>query len=170
MADTSLERFHALTGNGDTEPLLNFKWICIEAPYGLDPGRIESVSLPFPKLAIKEGYFGSGSFTYFPGFEDIDSFDLEIYEDSKASALQWSIEWRNRIRDPDSGFYALPPEYKQTFSFELHDTTGQTVITVNLIDCWPSQPSPWALNYKESGRIVMNVNFSCDDCKVEFHK
>ena len=150
------------------DPLLSFKWVCTELPYGMDPTYVEEVSMPFLTIQPKEGLFGAGTYSYYPGFEDISAFDVTFYEDSVMTTTKWLKEWKERIRRPSDGCYYLPGYYKQNIVVKMMDTTGKVIATVTLKNCWPTGRSNWDLNYTSDGRLTVQQNFSVDDQEVEF--
>ncbi len=155
--------------SGDKEPLLDFKWVCIEIPYGLDPTYVETVDLPFPSINIKQGLFGAGTFTYYPGFQEISAFDVQLYEDSRARSLKWAKDWQERIRDPRNGAFYLPTNYKQDIKFRLFDTTGATVVTVTCLNCWPTTKGAWNLTNTGTGQALkVHINFATDGLEIEW--
>jgi hypothetical protein len=166
MTETS---FSILEERKDAEldPLLAFKWVCSELPGGLPVDYVESIDMPFPKIQPKDGLFGAGTYTYYPAFEDIDAFDLNLYEDSKMSTTKWLLLWFERIRDPEDGAYYLPTHYKCDLKFILMDTTGASVAEVTMLNCWPTGRGNWDLNYTSDDRLTIQQNFSCDAQKIE---
>lgn len=154
---------------GDKEPLLSFKWVCTELPFGHNRLYVESVDLPFPNINIKQGLFGAGTFTYYPGFEEISAFDMQFYEDSRIRTLKWLKDWKERIRDPRNGAFYLPPNYKYDIKFRLMDTTGQEIAEAICKNCWPTTKGNWSLNYTGGGEALkVHQNFATDGLVLNF--
>ena len=155
------------TGEGN-EPMLDFYWVCTKLP-GHDPRYVESVSLPFPHFAVKEGLFGAGTFSYYPGFSDISAFDMVLYEDSQLSTVKWLKDWFNRIQNPEDGSFNLPAYYKENVELELKDTTGKPLAYAILQNIWPTEKGNWDLKYSGTGeRLEVHQNFSIDSLELKF--
>lgn len=144
------------------DPMLNFKWICESLPFEHDPTYVESIGLPFPEIQQKEGLFGAGTYTYYPGFETISAFDVTFYEDSELNTALWLNAWRERIRRPEDGAYYLPPNYKRDIDLLLLNTENKTIGRAKLVNVWPTTISQWELSYDSGERIQTQANFSCD--------
>ncbi len=151
---------------GDRQPIHDWKWHCVSLPFGMDTDYCESVSLPFPSFNIKP-LFGAGTFTYYPGFEEIQAFDCQFHEDEALRSLKWLTMWKERIRDPDTGAFYLPTNYKHDLVFELLGNQNQTILTATCKNCWPSTKGNWDLNYTSTnGLLKVHQNFSCDGVKL----
>lgn len=150
---------------GDQGPLWDWKWHCTSLPFGFRTDYVETVSLPFPSFNVKP-LFGGGTFTYYPGFEEISAFDMQLYEDQKVRAIEWLTMWKGRIRDPDTGAYFLPTNYKYDIGIELLNDKNQSVVKATLKNCWPTQKGNWDLtNSSTNGILKVHQNFSCDGIK-----
>lgn len=152
--------------DGDRSPLHDWKWHCVSLPYGADTDYVESVSLPFPSFNIKP-LFGAGTFSYYPGFEEIQAFDIQFYEDESLRTMKWLTSWKERIRDPDVGAFYLPTNYKQDLEFELLNNANQRIMTAVCKNAWPSTKQSWELNYTSTnGMLKVHQNFSVDSVKL----
>lgn len=168
--DTSIDTFMG-ERQGDKEPLLSFKWKCTALPFGMSVYQVEGVQIPWIKVAVKEGHFGAATYSYYPGFSDIDQFSVTFMENSRADVQAWIWDWKRRIKDYNTGAYFLPNNYKADLQFVMMDTRGSPVLTVDLIGCWPSQRSEWDLNYTDgNSHVTTVVQFSCDDQNLTWHK
>lgn len=167
MPDTSIDRFLS-NREGSQEPLLTFKWVTTTLPYGLSTTYVEKVDLPFIKLDVKSGLFGAATYSYYPGFSDIDAFDITFYEDSACSTVKWLQYWYGRIKNFETGTYYLPTNYKENIKVQLLDTTNAPVLEVELVNIWPTTTSNWSLAYDDDGRLTVTQNFSIDDQKLRF--
>lgn len=151
---------------GDKSPIFSFMWLCVEAPFGMDPQYIEEVDIPLPSLAQKP-LFGAGTFTYYPGFQEISSFNIKVREDVSMRATKWLLKWIETIRDPDTGAYALPSAYKKEFKFELYDTTGSVVCTATARGCWPTTSEAWPLAGNSNEILKNGIAISTDGLKFK---
>lgn len=152
---------------GDREPIHAWKWACLKLPFGMDIDYCESVDLPKPSINQKP-LFGAGTFTYYPGFQEISAFDCIFHEDVKLRTSNWLTGWRERIRDPETGAFALPPEYKYDLEFGLYDTQNKLILTASAKSCWPTTEAPWSLNYNGGNELLkVNINFSTDGVKYK---
>jgi hypothetical protein len=146
---------------GDREPLLNFKWHCLTMPFDFDTDYVENANIPFPSLNVKE-IMEAGKKTYYPGFLELSSFDLTLYEDVSARSRKYIQKWQERIRHPTEGYYYLPSNYKRDIEFELLNNQNQVVLTVRLLDCWPTQGNAWELVPNGGDRLTVQQNFATD--------
>lgn len=152
--------------DGDRSPIHDWKWRCLSLPFGMDTDYVETVGIPFPSFNIKP-LFGAGTFTYYPGFEEISAFDIQMHEDISLRTLKWLTMWKERIRDPETGAYFLPTNYKHDLQFALLNDQNQKILTINAKNCWPSQKSNWDLvNTSTNGLLKMHINFSTDGLKL----
>lgn len=166
MADVSWDVFGKRQSK-NLDPLLDFKWACVSLPLGHDVSYVEEVDLPWPEISPKDGLFGAGTYTYYPSFEDINAFDITFYEDSKLNTTKWLMEWFERIREPKTGAYYLPRNYKFDIVVELMDTTGKTIGVATLQNVWPTSKGNWPLTYTGGERIRVQQNFSIDSLKFD---
>jgi hypothetical protein len=158
--DILLER-----GGEDKHPIFSFRWVCEVLP-GHDNTYVETVNLPFPRFDKKSGWFGNGIFTYYPGFKDIDQFDLTIYEDTKCTTLKWLQNWKDAIAK--DGVYGLPYQYKRDMSFVLLSTKGDAIMRAVLLGTWPEGTGAWDLNYEDARILKVTQTFSVDALALEF--
>lgn len=166
MADTSIDRF-LRSRSKSKEPLLAFKWVVTSLPFGLDTTYAEEVNLPFTKLDMKDGLFGAATYTYYPGFSNVDQFSITFHEDSAGTTTNWLLSWMSKIKNFKEGWYYLPKSYKESINLELLDTQNNTVIKVEQFGVWPIVRDPWSLAYSDpSGRLRINVSFAVDDQRI----
>lgn len=161
MPDVSLGVFERRK-TAKLDPLLAFKWVCVQLPFGHDVTYCEEFGMTFPEVSPKEGLFGAGTYTYYPAFEDISAFDCTFYEDSELNTTKWINDWMLKIRNPDNGAYYLPTNYKFDLVFHLMDTTGKAIGECKMINCWPTGRGNWDLNYTSDDRLRVQQNFSVD--------
>lgn len=147
-----------------SDPLLDFLWWCPDAslPFGLPSNFLESVDIPFNNIASNTVFSGSGYLCY-PGTHSIDAFNMTLYEDSAARAVNYIKEWKSKVKNFSDGSYGLPIDYKRDMNVELLTTTGDVALRCKLIGIWPTTTSPFALNYTSSGRLVVTQTFAIDD-------
>jgi hypothetical protein len=151
---------------GDRQPIHDWKWHCVSLPYGMDSDYCESVSIPFASFNLKP-LFGAGTFSYYPGFEEIQAFDCQFHEDEKLRTSAWLQMWKERIRDPENGAFYLPTNYKQDMEFELLSGDNNRILTMKCKNCWPSTKQNWELNYTSTnGLLKVHQNFSTDGIKL----
>lgn len=170
MPDTSLATFLKARQRGD-EPLLGFKWVCTSLPYGLPVTYVESIQVSFVNFNIKDGLFAAATYSYFPGFTDIDSFTITFHESVSAKATAWVLGWKSRIKDFSTGAYYLPSNYKEDIKISMLNNQNQSIIDITMVDCWPATEDQWDLNYTDpSARMQKSVTFSVDDQKIQINK
>lgn len=146
----------------DRSPIHDWKWVCLSLPFGMDPDYCESVGIPLPNFNQKP-LFGAGTFTFYPGFQEVNAFDCEFYEDINLRTSSWLDMWRHKIRDPETGAFSLPAEYKWDMKFALLDDRNTQILTITARNCWPTTIGPWNLNYTGgNGLLKVQQNFSTD--------
>lgn len=149
--------------SGDLEPLLKFKWVCDDLPFGHDVMYVESISLPMVQFDKHTPVFGGAQYAQYPGFSSQADFSMNFYEDSRSSTLVWLTEWQKKIKNFANGGYYLPKEYKKSMVFTLIDTTGVRVLQATLQNVWPVTISDLDLDWTSNERIVINVTFTLDN-------
>lgn len=169
MPDTSLETFLKARSRGD-EPLLGFKWVCTSLPYGLPVTYVESVQVSFVNFNIKDGLFAAATYSYFPGFTDIDSFTITFHESISAKATKWILYWKSRIKNFETGAYYLPSNYKEDIKLSLLNNRNESVIDITMVDVWPATNDQWDLNYTDpAARMQVSCTFSVDDQVIQIN-
>ncbi len=147
---------------GDREPIHAWKWACLSLPFGMDVDYCETVDLPKPSFAQKN-LFAAGTFSFYPGFQEISAFDCIFHEDISLRTSDWLTGWRNKMRDPETGAYALPPEYKYPLTFGLFSSNNKMILKAECRNCWPTTEAAWSLNYNGGNELLkVNINFSTD--------
>jgi hypothetical protein len=111
--------------------------------------------------------FGGGSFFHYPGFMRLDSFSLVMYEDQDFAATTWVTGWMYVIRNPKTGAYSLPSEYKKEIQVSLVNRENAPVLSVRLLGCWPTSVANLDLNYTDSSRLTLNITMSVDAVSFE---
>lgn len=152
------------------DPLLSWRWVAKSVPFGsefgIDPSYVETFEIPFNNIKSDPAFFGGG-YQYFPGFHDVSAFNVTFYADSRGLTIRYLMYWKSKVKNFDTGIYALPPEYKRNWNVALLDPAGEEVLEVELQGCWPADTGQLSLNYDDgSGRLTLNQNFSVDSSKV----
>lgn len=148
--------------DGDRAPVHDWKWVCTSLPFGMDSDYCESVNIPLPSFNQKP-LFGAGTFTFYPGFEEVSAFDCEFYEDISMRTSTWLEMWRHMIRNPETGAFSLPTRYKRDMTFDLVNDSNTPILTIVARNCWPTTIGPWNLNYTGgNGLLKVQQNFSTD--------
>ena len=150
------------------DPLLTFRWVARDVPFGeqfgVTPAYIETFELPFNNVKA-DGVFMGGGYQYFPMFHDISAFGVTFYGDSQNRVIRYLNHWKSRVKNFKTGIYQLPGYYKRRWLVSLLDPAGNEVATAELSGCWPADTGQISLDYNDgSGRILLNQNFSVDDC------
>lgn len=148
------------------DPLLLYRWICVELPFYMDINYVESISLPFPTVDVVDPLYGAGTFFHYPGFVRVDSFSMTMYEDETFVSTKWLMGWIGKIRNYKYGWYNLPTIYKRDMTFALYDNTETEIVQAKIRGCFPTQIANLELNYTSSERAIINATFSADS--VEF--
>ena len=171
---TSINRLMSGSG-GLKDPLLDFKWVVesqtvpdLDGFVGIPSNHIESVDVPFNNIQIESGQFTGSGFTYYPGFHDISSFSINVYEDQECTALKWTQAWKARVKNFSTGEYYLPRNYKGNLRVALLNSKNDIICRVKLIGVWPADTQSYSLNYTNNGRVVMSQTLSVDDQEITF--
>ena len=165
MAVYDIEKFIGRR-DGDRAPVHDWKWVCTSLPFGMDADYCEQVSIPLPSFAQKP-LFGAGTFSFYAGFQEVNAFDCEFYEDTSMRTSSWLDMWRTMIRDPETGAFSLPTVYKHDWTFARLNDQNATILTVVAKNCWPTTIGPWALNYTGgNGLLKVQQNFSTDGLEL----
>jgi hypothetical protein len=141
-------------------------WQCDELPFGHDPTYLEHVNIPHPSVNVKP-LFGGGTFTYYAGFVEISAFNATFYEDVGMRTAKWLTSWRNRIRNPESGAFFLPKDYKRDLHFTLFNTRGEPILRVQAKNCWPTTCSEWDWVPGDSEILKLEINFATDGINLQ---
>lgn len=164
MAWLDLDQFTNMR-SGDREPLLNMYWHCLELPFGGETSYVENVNIPFPSLGVRPIFIG-GAYTQYPSFQEIAAFDITFHEDVALRSRKWLNKWLNLIRDQRTGAYGLPSQYRRPMKFALIAGVGpnptQTVMTITLNNCWPTQSGAWDLANSSPTPLKLQQNFATD--------
>lgn len=144
------------------DPLLKFMWRCTHLPFKMDENYVESVSLPFPNIDAGDSLYGAGTFFHFPSHVRVDSVSLTFYEDRLLTTTKWLTAWKGKIRNFSKGYYNLPSQYKRNLHFDLINDSLDTIVSVVLVGCWPTQSSNIDLDYTESSNVIISATFSVD--------
>lgn len=152
------------------DPLLTWKWVTKAVPFGemfdVDNSYVETFELPFNNVKA-EAVFNSAGYNYFPGFHDVSAFNVTFYGDCRGNTLKWLMYWKKQVKSFETGIYNLPAAYKRTWTVQLLNPMGDTVVEIDLEGCWPADTGQVSLNYDDgTSRISFNQNFSVDNCKV----
>lgn len=172
MAWLNLEEFIERR-SGDREPLLDLYWHCMLLPFGGDTDYVETVNIPFPSINMKP-LFGGGAFVQYPGFQEIAAFDITFYEDVAVRSRRYILNWQSKIRDPNTGAYGLPMNYKRNMSFVLMSGRGASnaeakvpVMTVTLKNCWPTTSNSLDLVNTGGQPLKLQQNFATEGIIID---
>lgn len=148
---------------GLSDPALITRWF-VHLPDITDPFQtfVESIELPFPKLAAKPRY-GHARNTYYPDMEDIDAITVNMYETDKFDAQQYVQRWYDKVRDRNDN-YGVPRDYKRRLESHLfHRDRNEPVAKVVFTGAWPTDRNPISLNYEDvTGRIIHGFQLQVD--------
>lgn len=163
------------------DPALVFRWDCISVTFGSAAALVipenfydyvHGVSLPIPHIETNPA-FRQATHTYYPGFSDVNSTTLTLYEDHSYTMHSLMQTWRAIVVDAD-GNYGLPVDYKCEFKFRLlglaegeNTATVKVPLVARVIGMFPTTQAPTDLNYQSSDRVIISQEFSVDDVKLE---
>jgi hypothetical protein len=152
------------------DPILSFTWEVLNVPggaaFGIDSSWIEEFELPFSNVK-SSGIFVGGGYDYFPEFHDTSAFSVTFYGDSEGRSLAYLMNWKQRVKNFDTGLYRLPSEFKADWTAKLLRTNGKEFARFTYHGCWPADTSNVQLNQDGSGRITFQQTFSLDSLSVK---
>lgn len=167
MANPSLTQIAKLGASTLLDPLLSFKWVGEFLPtingHTLKTDYLESVDLPFNNITIADNWYGGSGYTYYAGPHDISSFSATFYEDRLGSTMKWLLQWKQLVKNLDTGIYNLPSVYKKSLRVLMLDSKNTPILRSEMTGIWPADTGNLSLNYTDGGRIVITQTFSCDN-------
>ena len=160
----TLEHFTQMS-IGDYEPHTTEKWIVREFPtfngVTLDSVIAEAIDLPFPIFSDKSKSVASSQI-YFPAGVSVSGFSVSMGVDQKLRALKFIDAWRSNIRNPRTGGYKTPSNYKRTLTVDLYNVKGDVIGSADLKNVWPLGLQQMQLD-GEVRRNMISIQFMCDD-------
>lgn len=152
---------------GAVDPALSTRW------YVLVPGATsptfavaESVNVTFRKIPSKSRY-RTGKNANYADNSEIDGITIVFFETADFQVTKWLKKWREMVFHPD-GTYGLPAQFKKDITVQLLGIDSMSPkMTVKYTGCWPTDQSPWALDYEAAdGRIKVEAQFAVDDMEM----
>lgn len=146
-------------------PLLSWKWVLDQFP-DIDGRRLPnfyctSINLPFHQIEEKTKQVAATTI-YLAGYSQIQSFDMELFEDDTAQTIDYFQAWQDLIQNPQTGGYFPAANYKRDLAVALLNTKSDTIATARLINCFPLGMQNLPLNYSGGDTVKPSVNFACD--------
>lgn len=162
----------AMRGRGD--PLLGFNWYCELPPLGgmgsassLGWEYVEEATLPFPEYEQQSNY-RAGGMLYYPGHRTLSTLTLKVFENSNSDATQYFQTWQSLLKNPLTGQYGNPVDFKKPVKFTIFDVAKRTAMFLTYVGCWPTQQDPLSLQSATSDRINPSITLSADDLLLQF--
>lgn len=146
-------------------PLLSWKWVLDQFPE-IDGRRLPnfyctSINLPFPQIAEKTKSVAATT-VYLAGASQIQSFDMELFEDDTAQTIDYFQAWQDLIQNPQSGGYFPAANYKRNLKVALMNTKSEVIGEADLISCFPLGVQNLPLNHSGGDTVKPSVNIACD--------
>lgn len=165
----TLEHFIQMS-TGDYEPHTTEKWLVREFPtfngVTLDPTTAEAIDLPFPVFS-DIGKSVASSQVFFPSGISISGFSVTMGVDQKLRALRYVNAWSANIRNPKTGGYKTPSNYKRTIVVDLYNVKGDVIGSSELKNIWPLGLQQMQLD-GEVRRNMISIQFMCDNQAFTF--
>lgn len=134
--------------------------------------HVESIDIPLAYFDITDMHI-KASKMYYPGFNNVNSTVLTLYEDTYGNSLRRVLAWQSKIMVDIPGLegcYELPANYKgKLIANLLSDISGEITAEVTLEGLWPSQVEPMPLSSTDD-RIAIRVTLSVDSVSVKHFK
>lgn len=134
---------------------------------------VEEADCPFRNFQLNS-VFRDGRKRHYPGQYTVANLKLGFYMDVDNNAANYINAWQNTIVQPytaatlnTAGNFGRPVGYKYPIYVYLIDSTKDTLITLEYVECFPINPSNWTLTSKSgTDRLITNVDFSVGDVFV----
>lgn len=131
----------------------------------LNPLYVEEIELPFLNVGSTPRYSGGGR-EYFPDVSEVSAVNITFYEDVHYTTMKYLMRWRKLVVDPVTKYYGLPQGvdgYKMRINWEMYDGVKNVPVFKGYLDnAWPTEITPWSLNFSSSDRIKISHSFSVD--------
>lgn len=163
------------------DPVLSFQWYCdlpAVAPVGGTPVQlgwnyVEEVQTAFRNFDVRAVY-AQGRNRHYASTYSLDNLNLTFYADIANQSINYLQAWEGAILAPFSsqnasrgGGFGRPGGYKKPIKVYLVAPNKSLVLTLEYIECWPTNTASLQLNSDSSNRLTFNVPFSCGDVFVE---
>ena len=147
------------------DPLLAFMWDIIILGPGvtIDPGYVEAVNIPLPKIESNAVVF-QGRKYYYAKFEDFGVMSMRLYEDVHGTSIRHIRSWQKKIK-ADNGNYNTPKEYKGTILVWQTAPDGKATVGYKMHGVFPTQVPDIAFQ-STADPISHQIEFSVDMVEV----
>lgn len=144
---------------GPTGPLYMGLRPVLEMPFGM----VEKIDFNLPQFDT-DARSGMASRQNFPRFVTITNISISFYEDIQYTQTRYLRTWQNHVMD-DIYDFGMPANYKWRiilFAFDYVSNTAPQMVGV-LENCFPVNISGLTYAFDQSGRIVVNADFTLDE-------
>jgi hypothetical protein len=167
MPTLTVDELNTYFSSKERSPQMLWKWKLLEFP-NLGSGitsppdfYCEKINLPFSQISEKTKNIAATNI-FLAGLSQIQSFDIEIYEDEQLSSLLYLTEWQNSIQNPQTGGYFPANNYKKDMTVHLYNSQNVATFKILLRNCFPLGLQNISLAYDTNDRMRHNINFACD--------
>lgn len=109
----------------------------------------------------------SGSYVYYPQFNNIDAIDIIFFETADYQIIKYLTAWFNLVVSGKDGTYSASDIYKRNIILRMNDNADNETIRVRYNGTWPTRINHIELSENEE-YFQVSCNFSVDSNNVEF--
>lgn len=124
----------------------------------IPPVQIIGGSFSFP-FVDSEARAHSGSYTYYPQFNNIDAIDITLLETENYSITRYFYLWFARVVNDADGTYYPSSHFKRVTQLTMQNNLGQDAITIKYNGTFPTRlPNIEPSENEEYYRVSINLS------------
>lgn len=129
---------------------------------------VDSIDIVFHSVQAK-GRQTQGSQKFYQDMKDIATVTIVFHEAKDFRVTKYLYKWREQVVDKDGNFGA-PVTFKRDIYVDMLSLeTNEPVLTFLLKDAWPTDKSPFNLNYMDDNvPLQVSSTFSVDGNDPQF--
>jgi hypothetical protein len=160
------------------DPMMSFQWYCDlpvvtpinGAPAGLSWEYVEEATPSFRNYQSRQIYTQGRQRSFTNGYT-VDPITLHFYADVGNKSLNYLNAWDGAIVEPTTssnaaqrgGGFGRPSDYQKTIKIYIVDPGKLLVVTLEYVECQPTNIAQLTLDSGSSTRLTYNVNFNVGD-------
>ena len=173
MPGVTLDSFYAIP---DTAPLWRYQVQMPTIPFSTNSGISSNLTLA-PELVAggsfsfpfvdAEARANSGSYTYYPQFNNIDAIDITFQETGDYRVTSYILAWFDKVFNGHDGTYAPSDYYKHNIVLTMLDHQGNESFRVDYLGTFPTRINNIELSEGDE-LYKVSCNFSVDSSNMSF--
>ena len=160
MVSITLDQFHNLKPPAPTWKYLVYLPNNIPETNRIEPVYVENGTFTFPTVD-SDARFNSGSYEYFPQFNNIDAIDITFIETEDYDITNFMYKWFGLVVHEDDGTYGIASEFKRQIRVVLLNEQGTEKANITYNGAFPTRRSTLNLG-SEDNFVRVEQNFSVD--------